>query len=93
MELGFIGLVKRRSNISLQLYKWQLKADRPHSSLQKLVMKQAVIDLSCSLGGLKVDIRKRYAHQEGNAVKQVIHRAAGISDFGSFQDFFTQNHG
>ena len=49
-ELDFVGLAKRWSNISLQLYRWQLKADGPHSSLQQLVIKQAVMDLSCSLG-------------------------------------------
>lgn len=46
------------SNISLQLYKWQLKADGPHSSLQKLVIKKPVMDLSCSLGGSRWILEK-----------------------------------
>lgn len=52
-EPDFVHLVKRWSNISLQLYKWQLKADIPHSSLRKLLIKQAVIDSCCSLGSFR----------------------------------------
>lgn len=52
-ELDFAHLVKRWSNISLQLHKWQLKADILHSSLQKLLIKQAVMDSCCNLGGFR----------------------------------------
>lgn len=57
-----------------------------------LIFAEARDGLELQFGRLKVDIRKRYSHQEGSAVlKQVIHGAARIYDFGGFQDFLSIN--
>lgn len=60
--------------------------------MESLIFEEARDRLQLQFGRLKLDIRKRYMNQESSvALKQIIHGADRIYDFGGFHDFLSIN--